>query len=50
MKQINLLSNFLKGLILIGSFILMHECTYAQISTVTEGEDKIVLYTKDSNE
>ena len=50
MKYINLISDFLKGLIFIGSFILIDQCTYGQISTIKEGEDKIVLYTKDSNE
>ncbi|MFM2259374.1 MAG: hypothetical protein RLZZ424_1348 [Bacteroidota bacterium] len=43
MKQINLISSFLKGLILIGSFILINECSYAQLSNVTEGDDKIVI-------
>jgi hypothetical protein len=43
MKQINLLSNLLKGLIFFGSFIFIHECSYAQISNVTEREDKIVV-------
>ena len=43
MKHIILVSKLLKGLTLIGSFILIQQCTYGQISKVTEGEDKIII-------
>jgi len=43
MKHISLISKLLKGLIFIGSFILIHQCTYGQISNVTEDADKIVV-------
>ena len=43
MKHIILVSNLLKGLTYIGSFILIQQCTYGQISKVKEGEDKIII-------
>ena len=43
MKNIKLISKLLKGLFLISSFLLMQQCTYGQISNVTEDGDKIVV-------
>ncbi len=43
MKHITLLSKLLKGLTFIGSFILIQQCAYGQISNITEGEDKIII-------